>query len=129
MGCIEWEGCFSNGYGWHEPTRQRAHRKTWIEHHGEIPKGKVIKHKCDNKKCYNIDHLEIGTQSENVKEAYDRRLKKATRKLTVDEAKDIFIRVTSGESGSGLSREYGISRQLVCDIKKGRTVYNKEITV
>ena len=127
MDCIEWQGCLSNGYGWHEPSRQSAHRKTWIEHYGEIPKGKVIKHKCDNKKCYNIEHLEMGTHSENIKEAYDRGLKRPARKLSVQQAKEIYQRVTSGEPVSALAIEYSISRQVVYNIKNGRTVYNKEI--
>jgi hypothetical protein len=31
--------------------------------------GLVVRHKCDNRACCNIDHLEIGTQSDNLMDA------------------------------------------------------------
>lgn len=43
----------------------KVHRLIYIEHHGEIPDGLVIRHKCDNRKCINIEHLEIGTIADN----------------------------------------------------------------
>lgn len=47
-------------------------RAVWIYYRGEIPKGLVVKHSCDNRRCINIAHLSIGTQSENLKEAVER---------------------------------------------------------
>src|SRR5216684_6533930 len=35
--------------------------------------GVVIRHKCDNRACCNIDHLEIGTQSQNIQDASKRK--------------------------------------------------------
>ena len=34
------------------------HRLKWEEANGPIPKGHEINHKCKNRKCYNVDHLE-----------------------------------------------------------------------
>lgn len=34
------------------------HRLVWILNNGEIPKGHDIHHKCGNKLCINIEHLE-----------------------------------------------------------------------
>jgi hypothetical protein len=39
---------------------------------GPIPDGQVIKHSCDNPQCVALEHLELGTYSENNKEGYDR---------------------------------------------------------
>ena len=39
---------------------------------GEIPKGMVIRHKCDNPNCCNIEHLEIGTQKDNIEDMIKR---------------------------------------------------------
>jgi len=67
--CHEWTAhLVSSGYGGFKYKRKQwlAHRFTYILHHGEIPKGKVIMHKCDNKKCVNPDHLKLGTQVENI---------------------------------------------------------------
>lgn len=36
---------------------------------GRYRDGLVIRHKCDNRACCNIDHLEIGTQSQNLMDA------------------------------------------------------------
>lgn len=102
--------------------KRYAHRSVWEDTYGPIPDGCVIKHICDNKLCVNITHLECGTQSENVKEAYDRGLKNPTRKLSKKQFKEVFDR-SHKENNSKLAREFGISRQLVCDIKKGRSVW------
>ena len=43
-----------------------AHRIAWQLAHGkEIPKDKLICHKCDNPKCCNPAHLYCGTEEEN----------------------------------------------------------------
>lgn len=34
--------------------------------HGPIPEGMVVHHKCYNRACYNIDHLELRTQRDNI---------------------------------------------------------------
>ena len=117
--CIEWAGQVSqNGYGRLPDGKRYAHREAWKMINGLIPEGMVIKHKCDNKLCVNPDHLEVGTQSENVKEAYDRGLREPTRKLTDEQIREIKERID--ENNSALSREFGVSRQLICDISKGR---------
>jgi hypothetical protein len=43
-----------------------------MEKYGEIPKGMVIRHKCDNPACCNIEHLEIGTPLDNVNDMIER---------------------------------------------------------
>lgn len=42
-----------------------VHRASWIYHKGKIPDGMVICHKCDNPKCFLIDHLFLGTPKDN----------------------------------------------------------------
>jgi len=118
--CILHKGQVSqNGYGRLSNGKDYAHRNAWeIFNKSTIPKGMVIKHKCDNKLCINPFHLELGTQAENVKEAYDRGLRKPTRKLTDEQIKEIKSRID--ENNSALAREFGVSRQLICDISKGR---------
>lgn len=45
--------------------RYRAHRVSYILACGVIPDNYVVRHKCDNPKCCNPEHLEIGTVEQN----------------------------------------------------------------
>jgi len=33
---------------------------------GRVPNGLVVRHKCNNRGCINVDHLCVGTQADNV---------------------------------------------------------------
>jgi hypothetical protein len=71
-GCWNWTACKDDhGYG-RINTRSsgkyvywKAHRYAWTMVNGEIPKGMIILHKCDNPPCVNPDHLRIGTYKDN----------------------------------------------------------------
>lgn len=71
-GCIEWAG-FLNAYGYGQVTYARkvtaVHRFVYEHLVGPIPKGLQIMHSCDNRKCMNIKHLSVGTQTENAQDA------------------------------------------------------------
>lgn len=43
-----------------------AHRLSWKEFFGEIPKDMVIDHKCRNRSCVNPYHMQLVTRGENV---------------------------------------------------------------
>lgn len=66
--CREWTGyILDSGYGQttYRGRKWRVHRLAWTMKHGEIPKDKIVMHKCDNKKCYRLSHLRLGTCAEN----------------------------------------------------------------
>lgn len=44
-----------------------THRAIWEEKFGPIPDGLEINHKCFTRNCWNTDHLEVVTRSENVR--------------------------------------------------------------
>ena len=91
---------------------QFVHRASYIQHFGLIPKGLVVRHKCDNKACFNPAHLEVGTHYDNACDAVERGLSK--RKLTGKEA--AFIRESS-DSNRKLAARFGISSTTVFHIK------------
>ena len=49
-----------------------VHRFIYEECFGEIPKGMVVRHKCDNPSCINPEHLELGTPQDNANDMVKR---------------------------------------------------------
>jgi len=61
-GCLLWTATMSSdGYGaFHLKGKQiRAHRFAWELKYGSIPEGYVVHHRCNNRVCVNVKHLEL----------------------------------------------------------------------
>ena len=109
-------------------SRILAHRLSYRIHHGEIPDGLVVMHNCDNPSCVNPEHLETGTTSENVKQAYDKRRKvspfkkgEAHHGAILNEESVRFIRAKAELRNADLARMYGVSFSLISAIRLGKT--------
>ena len=50
-----------------------AHRLAWHLVKGPIPAGMKVLHKCDNAACCNPDHLELGDDKKNMRDAGKRK--------------------------------------------------------
>jgi hypothetical protein len=87
-----------------------AHRYSWELSNGSIPNGMSVLHRCDQSRCVNPDHLFLGTQKDNMRDASRKgRLAVGTRvcgeatgtaKLTA-----LDIRIIRRLSGRLLQRE------------------------
>lgn len=80
--CWNWnKSVTSAGYG--QFTRNKkywtTHTFVYTQMHGEIPKGKVIRHMCHNTKCCNPDHLVIGSHRDNYFDSRDVYLKASNK--------------------------------------------------
>lgn len=68
-GCWVWTGYLRNGQHGAMSINDReiyVHRLSYAIHHGPIPQGKVVCHRCDNPPCVQPDHLFLGDQQDNV---------------------------------------------------------------
>lgn len=55
-----------------DETGAPAHRLAYTYAIGEIGPGLVVRHRCDNAPCVRPDHLETGTQQQNVQDMVER---------------------------------------------------------
>lgn len=129
-GCWLWTGYIDhNGVGKFSGgprEMQIASRASYILHNGPIPKGLVVRHKCDNPACVNPTHLELGTQRDNIRDMIERergnwRAPKGEERhnaiLTEDQVR--YIR-SSDERGIDLAERFGVKPTTISAIRVGR---------
>lgn len=149
-GCFEWQGSLTQaGYGQmasrilSKAAPITLHRASWIIHNGKIPKGLYICHTCDNRRCWNIEHLFCGTPTDNVRDMiakgrqrhdviftgddhWTRRMPEKVRKghkhggakLKPNEVRE--IRSRSNEMHLTLATEFNVTRSTITAILNRR---------
>ena len=113
-GCWIWKrGHSKGGYGLKQfkGSFQGAHRVSWQIHNGPIPKGLSVLHCCDVKLCVNPQHLFLGTQKDNVRDAVKKR--RTWSKLTPEDVKKIRILRKRGETLQAIGDKYGVVKQCI----------------
>jgi hypothetical protein len=68
--CWLWAGRrTAAGYGsFYALGEGRAYRVAWILFQGQIPKGKWVLHRCNQKLCVNPNHLYLGSREDNTRD-------------------------------------------------------------
>lgn len=79
VNCWNWATRLNkDGYGLFtiKAKNKMSHRIIYEHYKGEIPDGYVVHHKCYNKRCVNMFHLDMITHAENSSDAARRRKSK-----------------------------------------------------
>ncbi len=97
---------------------QLAHRVSWQIHHGEIPEGQNVLHKCDNGFCVRPNHLFLGTQIDNMRDCLVKDRRPVASKLSVPKVK--LIRMSNRTDGE-LAAKFGVALRTIRDARKRRT--------
>ncbi len=115
------------------------HRIAYCKHNGihpeDLDKDLVVRHKCDNARCINPLHLEVGTHADNMQDVVDRgRAYRGGRPGTLngrcvlsDEAVEQIrqLRATTKLSYREIGERFGVGISQVSRIVKGEQRGNK----
>lgn len=111
-----------------------AHRLSWGIAFGEIPPGMWVLHRCDNPTCVNPQHLFLGTQTDNMRDAVRKRRhvsgfminrpvgeRHGSAKMIESDVVEIRRLAASGIGSAEIAQRIGISRQAVRGVVSGRS--------
>lgn len=128
-GCWTWTGPLSPyGYALLRTGGRGAyvlgHRLSYELHHGPIPAGTFVCHRCDVRACVNPDHLFLGTGEDNRRDMVEKgRNARGERaggaKLTEATAADAIAALGSGEHPRSVAARLGVSRAAIYSILRG----------
>lgn len=125
-GCSYWfKSTTKNGYGtiYTKGKNKLAHRISYIEYNGEIPKGMNVLHRCDVPCCVNPRHLFLGTQKQNITDMLKKNRKKKAfygwKVLNLEQVKNIKSLLKTGETTQSIAKSLKIKHSTVYAIKNG----------
>ena len=109
-------------------VKYKMHRYLYSKHYldgGEIPKGLVVRHKCDNSLCINPKHLELGTQGDNIRDMIERGRFRSSKGCDNPKSKlseqDVLYIYNSTESIKSLCGKFGIGSSQINLIRNNRS--------
>lgn len=86
--------------------------------------GYCVRHKCDNKRCINPDHLCLGTHQDNyddmfIRNKHGQRYKRVCTAEMAATIKSEYVKGSSTHGHKALAKKYGISQYVVFKICTG----------
>jgi hypothetical protein len=144
-GCLLWTGAnrsaVGNGAIKNKGKVEIVHRLVYMLKNGEIEKGMVVDHKCNNNLCVNPDHLQVLSHAENSYRgtnviAKNKQKTHCKRGHSLMEDGDVRIRVRNGHVSRecrachrarwpGQYEKYGEHRKAYNKAYKERTRHGK----
>jgi hypothetical protein len=129
--CWKWTGPqIKTGHGFITAgTKMTASRAAYLTWKGPISSKLVVRHKCRTPSCINVDHLELGTRAENIRD----KIRDGTTgkgvvrphiigsrnhvaKITEEQARQIFLMAGSLDD---IANAMSVSAGIVYRIKQG----------
>jgi len=87
---------------------------------GSPPPGMEVRHLDGNPANNALSNLAYGTRGQNMQDRkWHRKARNPTGKLFGPEASQIKVRLSRGERGTDLAREFGVHKNIVSRIKRG----------
>lgn len=128
--CVEWpQATSANGYGvtWRGGKTVGAHRATYEDANGPIPVGLVVRHRCDNKRCVRLDHLELGTPADNSRDMVERGRSRGGRPPDHDPTlyETASKMVTAGFASADIARTLGVGTHLIHKLRHGKLKHQR----
>jgi len=120
-GCWNWQGSMTSDFYGRIRVGDKVmatHRLAYTVAHGSIPRGKVVRHKCDNPRCCNPGHLVIGDHEDNAQDMVDRgRHELRRRQLSPEEIGRLVSMRAAGAT----------KREIAVDLKANWYIVSKAI--
>jgi HNH endonuclease len=127
--CWEWTGSTIKGYprfniGWRPVLVYYGHRCSYFLFKGDIPKGMIVMHGCDNPLCVNPSHLSVGTTKDNQHDSRNKGRatvgsKSHHAKLSEADVLPICERRASGETLASIAASYGVHFVTIWQVVSG----------
>jgi len=132
---IDKKGCFicnshhvnKHGYAVMSLNNKKTliHRFIYQEMFEEIKQGMIVRHKCDNPTCINPEHLELGTQFDNVQDRVKRGRGTKGEKVPISVLTTEKVREIKRSFGISthekIAKTFGVSITAIGDIYRGKT--------
>lgn len=123
-GCLVWTGYrHPDGYG--QVRSRKVHRLAWEAVNGPIPAGMSVCHHCDNRPCFEVAHLFLGTQADNNADCIAKGRHRASageaNGRAVLTAEQVASIKNDGRSQVRIAADYGIKQPQVSRIKRGES--------
>lgn len=103
-----------------------AHRLSYELRHGPFSLELKVRHKCDTPLCVNADHLELGTQADNIRDKLERGrhprgIDSPLAKLNEELVHEIRASKLRGETLAGIAKRLGFPTSTISNVVYGRT--------
>lgn len=130
-GCWLWRGGTNGKYGvlgrgGRGAPMVYAHRLSYELAHGEVPSGLYVMHSCDTPLCVRPEHLAVGTQTDNMRDAMNKgRISHVSKtpgeknrhaKLTAADVGKIRERLAQGETRRSVAATLGMNPHTISRI-------------